>query len=194
MFITCVPVDHERFGGCFFLQVFRVEVFINGRKHFIERRYRDFQALHKKLKKTTKPPDFPPKRGLNRRPKALEHKRHGLEVYIQGVVRENEKLPREVLEFLNIKNIPSLSKKTSLDSLDDNFDLHSCRCFRQQVVTFTRDMFAQPTTSDLLPNVVVEGVMLGLYLPENDSPMLDEADSAEPEASLYFLGPESIMV
>lgn len=31
------------------LQVFKIEVLMNGRKHFVEKRYSEFHALHKKV-------------------------------------------------------------------------------------------------------------------------------------------------
>uniref|UniRef100_UPI00398E5ECB sorting nexin-24-like n=1 Tax=Pristiophorus japonicus TaxID=55135 RepID=UPI00398E5ECB len=169
--------------------VFRVEVLTNGRKHSVDRRYRDFQALHKKLKKTTKTPDFPPKRGLNRRPKALEQKRTGLEAYLQGLVCDGQQISREILDFLNIRHVPSGKQTNSLSALDE-LDLQNYRCFRRQVVSFTKDAFAHPTAADLLPNVIVAGVLQGLYLPDPDSDTPHEADTAG-TARLHVPGPES---
>ncbi|XP_078388579.1 sorting nexin-24-like [Cetorhinus maximus] len=169
--------------------VFQIEVLNNGRKHLVERRYRDFQALHKKLKKTTKTPDFPPKRGLNRRPKALEQKRTGLEAYLQGLVCDNQHLSREILDFLNIKHIPA-GKQTNTLSILEQLDLQNYRCFCHQVVTFTKDAFAHPSTTDLLPNVTVMGVLQGLYL--SDPETQNEVDSAE-TVRLHIPGPESIV-
>ncbi|CAM9401423.1 unnamed protein product [Bubo scandiacus] len=39
--------------------VFRVEVLCNGRRHTVAKRYSEFQALHKRIKKTCKVPNFP---------------------------------------------------------------------------------------------------------------------------------------
>ncbi|KAM3663349.1 sorting nexin-22 isoform X4 [Ammospiza nelsoni] len=63
--------------------VFRVEVLCNGRRHTVTRRYSEFQALHKRIKKTCKVPDFPPRHVPNWMPKALEQRRQALEVYLQ---------------------------------------------------------------------------------------------------------------
>ncbi|XP_067829546.1 sorting nexin-24-like [Heptranchias perlo] len=169
--------------------VFRVEVLTNGRKHVVDRRYRDFQTLHKKLKKTTKTPDFPPKRGLNRRPKALEQKRTGLEAYLQGLMCDGQQLPREILDFLNIKHVPS--RKQTLSALDE-LDLQNYRCFRREVVSFTKDAFAYPTAADLLPNVIVAGVLQGLYLTDPDLETHHGLDFAG-RATLHITGPESIV-
>uniref|UniRef100_A0A7M4EC73 Sorting nexin 22 n=1 Tax=Crocodylus porosus TaxID=8502 RepID=A0A7M4EC73_CROPO len=84
--------------------VFKVEVLYNGRKHTVEKRYSEFHALHKRIKKLCKVPDFPPKRVPNWMTKVLEQRRQGLEVYIQGVVYYNEELPKEVLDFLKLRH------------------------------------------------------------------------------------------
>ncbi|XP_072880805.1 sorting nexin-24-like isoform X2 [Hemitrygon akajei] len=153
--------------------VFRVEVVTNGRKHSVDRRHRDFQALHKKLKKTMKPPDFPLKRGLNRGPKALEQRRSGLEVYLQTLCN-NQLISQEILDFLNIKHVPSGKPPR-------------CLRFCRQVVTFTKDSFGLSADTDMLPNMVVVGVLQGLYVTEplselwpNPSPADNESLHAEP--------------
>ncbi|XP_055405702.1 sorting nexin-24 isoform X12 [Bubalus kerabau] len=70
--------------GChFLLQVFKIEVLMNGRKHFVEKRYSEFHALHKKLKKCIKTPEIPSKHVRNWVPKVLEQRRQGLETYLQ---------------------------------------------------------------------------------------------------------------
>ncbi|CAN0369633.1 unnamed protein product [Lampetra fluviatilis] len=99
--------------------VFKVEVTMNGRKHFLEKRYSEFHALHKQLKKVIKTPEFPPKHVRNWVPKVLEQRRQGLEYYLQGILYENEELPKVLLEFLSIRHLPSIHKADSYDSLDD---------------------------------------------------------------------------
>ncbi|XP_034869887.1 sorting nexin-24 isoform X4 [Mirounga leonina] len=63
--------------------VFKIEVLMNGRKHFVEKRYSEFHALHKKLKKCIKTPEIPSKHVRNWVPKVLEQRRQGLETYLQ---------------------------------------------------------------------------------------------------------------
>jgi len=60
-----------------------VEILFNGRKHFVLRRYSDFQTLHRKLKKIVRAPDFPSKRNQHLRTKPLEQRQQELEDYIQ---------------------------------------------------------------------------------------------------------------
>uniref|UniRef100_A0A803YRR4 Sorting nexin 22 n=1 Tax=Meleagris gallopavo TaxID=9103 RepID=A0A803YRR4_MELGA len=83
--------------------VFLVEVLCNGRRHTVAKRYSEFQALHKRIKKSCKVPDFPPRRVPNWVPKVLEQRRQGLELYIQGVLCHNEELPQDVLDFLKVR-------------------------------------------------------------------------------------------
>ncbi|KAF3821480.1 hypothetical protein GH733_009522, partial [Mirounga leonina] len=73
-------------------QVFKIEVLMNGRKHFVEKRYSEFHALHKKLKKCIKTPEIPSKHVRNWVPKVLEQRRQGLETYLQGNVTDEEKV------------------------------------------------------------------------------------------------------
>ncbi|NXG68614.1 SNX22 protein, partial [Baryphthengus martii] len=83
--------------------VFRVEVVCNGQRHTVLKRYSEFQALHKRIKKTCKVPDFPPRRGPSWMPKALEQRRQGLELYIRGVLYHNKELPHDVMVFLKVQ-------------------------------------------------------------------------------------------
>ncbi|XP_044521292.1 sorting nexin-22 isoform X2 [Gracilinanus agilis] len=144
--------------------VFRVEVLCNGRKHTIYRRYSEFHALHKQIKKSCKVPDFPPKRVPNWRHKVLEQRRQGLEAYIQGVLYLNQEVPKEVLEFLKLRHFPSDSKASDMDSLGkflpSNSSAHQPH---RPVLKFHRDPYLQSPSLELIPNMVVSGVLQGLY-------------------------------
>ncbi|XP_032198716.1 sorting nexin-22 isoform X2 [Mustela erminea] len=96
--------------------VFRVEVLCRGRRHIVQRRYSEFHALHKRIKKLYKVPDFPSKRLPNWRSRGLEQRRQGLEAYIQGVLYLNQDVPKELLEFLNLRHFPTDSKASSWGS------------------------------------------------------------------------------
>ncbi|XP_069722584.1 sorting nexin-22 isoform X3 [Phaenicophaeus curvirostris] len=80
--------------------VFRVEVLCNGRRHTVAKRYSEFQALHKRIKKTCKVPDFPPRHVPNWMPK--------------GVLFHNEELPQDVLDFLKVRRCQQDPKASSL--------------------------------------------------------------------------------
>uniref|UniRef100_A0A8C8S3Z2 Sorting nexin 22 n=1 Tax=Pelusios castaneus TaxID=367368 RepID=A0A8C8S3Z2_9SAUR len=91
--------------------VFTVEVLCNGRKHIIEKRYSEFYALHKRIRKTCKVPDFPPKRVPNWMSKVQEQRRQGLEGYMQGVLFYNKELPKELLDFLKLRHFQQDAKE-----------------------------------------------------------------------------------
>uniref|UniRef100_A0A7M4EC37 Sorting nexin 22 n=1 Tax=Crocodylus porosus TaxID=8502 RepID=A0A7M4EC37_CROPO len=169
-------------------RVFKVEVLYNGRKHTVEKRYSEFHALHKRIKKLCKVPDFPPKRVPNWMTKVLEQRRQGLEVYIQGVVYYNEELPKEVLDFLKLRHGYQDPKGSSLAFLlthrpvlsfyKDPYILHPAT--REPVGMLYWGQTTSPATfplstpplipsscfSDLLPDTVLSGVLQGLYAPE----------------------------
>ncbi|XP_037250812.1 sorting nexin-22 isoform X1 [Falco rusticolus] len=116
--------------------VFRVEVLCNGRRHTVVKRYSEFQALHKRIKKTCKVPDFPTRHVPNWMPKVLEQRRQGLELYIRGVLYHNEELPQDVLDFLKVRHCQQDPKASSLPT----GHLPSQR----PVVSFCTDPYTQP--------------------------------------------------
>ncbi|XP_011541651.1 sorting nexin-24 isoform X1 [Homo sapiens] len=145
-------------------QVFKIEVLMNGRKHFVEKRYSEFHALHKKLKKCIKTPEIPSKHVRNWVPKVLEQRRQGLETYLQAVILENEELPKLFLDFLNVRHLPSLPKAESCGSFDETESEESSKLSHQPVLLFLRDPYVLPAASDF-PNVVIEGVLHGIFYP-----------------------------
>uniref|UniRef100_A0A8C2P901 PX domain-containing protein n=1 Tax=Capra hircus TaxID=9925 RepID=A0A8C2P901_CAPHI len=146
------------------LKVFKIEVLMNGRKHFVEKRYSEFHALHKKLKKCIKTPEIPSKHVRNWVPKVLEQRRQGLETYLQAVILENEELPKLFLDFLNVRHLPSLPKTESCGSFDETESEESSKLSHQPVLLFLRDPYVLPAASDF-PNVVIEGVLHGIFYP-----------------------------
>nr|XP_005515560.1 uncharacterized protein LOC102090993 [Columba livia] len=145
-------------GGGSLAQVFRVEVLCNGRRHTVAKRYSEFQALHKRIKKTCKVPDFPPRRVPNWMPKVLEQRRQGLELYLRGVLYHNEELPQDVLDFLKVRRCqqdPKASGPPSAGRLPS----------QRPVIGFCTDPYARPLSPELLPDTVLSGVLQGLYLP-----------------------------
>uniref|UniRef100_A0A669PIJ0 Sorting nexin 22 n=1 Tax=Phasianus colchicus TaxID=9054 RepID=A0A669PIJ0_PHACC len=158
------------------VQVFLVEVLCNGRRHTVAKRYSEFQALHKRIKKSCKVPDFPPRRVPNWVPKVLEQRRQGLELYIQGVLCHNEELPQDVLDFLKVRQQGGCWALTSLSC-------HSVSHSPSQrpVLGFHTDPYTQPPATDVLPNTVLSGVLQGLYTPWHCPPY-----TAMPLAQLGF--------
>ncbi|OWK09964.1 SNX22 [Cervus elaphus hippelaphus] len=126
--------------------VFRVEVLYRGRRHVVQRRYSEFHALHKRIKKLYKVPDFPSKRLPNWRTRRLEQRRQGLEAYIQDV-------PKELLEFLSLRHWPTDPKPSNWGS----------QLYHRPVVSFPIDPYICIPSPEPLPNMVVLGVLQGLY-------------------------------
>uniref|UniRef100_A0A8C7FLA9 Sorting nexin 24 n=4 Tax=Salmoninae TaxID=504568 RepID=A0A8C7FLA9_ONCKI len=135
--------------------VFKIEVLMNGRQHTVEKRYSEFHNLHKILKKSIKLPEIPSKHVRNWVPKVLEQRRHGLELYLQTIIMENEVLPKIFLDFLNIRHFPSLPKTESCGKLT-----------HQPTMIYQRDPYLLPSTHDTFSNVVIEGVIHGIFYPD----------------------------
>ncbi|XP_066885778.1 sorting nexin-22 isoform X2 [Kogia breviceps] len=155
--------------------VFRVEVLCHGRRHTVQRRYSEFHALHKRIKKLSKVPDFPSKRLPNWRTRGLEQRRQSLEAYIQvcvgltllplslldqrcdngreGILYLNQDVPKELLEFLNLRHLPIVPKASSWGS----------QLYHRPVISFCMDPYICIPSPEPLPNVVVNGVLQGLY-------------------------------
>ncbi|KAM7159336.1 sorting nexin-22 isoform 1-T1 [Molossus nigricans] len=131
--------------------VFRVEVRYRGRRHTVQRRYSEFHALHKRIKKLYKVPEFPSKRLPNWRTRGLEQRRQGLEAYIQGVVYLNRDVPKELLEFLSLRHFLTDPKGSSWGTMgeflpsDSSSQLH-----HRPVISFSMDPYiciSSPETS-----------------------------------------------
>ncbi|XP_014448769.1 sorting nexin-22 [Tupaia chinensis] len=143
--------------------VFRVEVLCRGRRHTVPRRYSEFHALHKRIKKRYKVPDFPSKRLPNWRSRGLEQRRQGLEAYIQGILYLNQDVPKELLEFLRLRHFPADPKTGSWSSLGESLPSDSSsQLHHRPVVSFCMDP-VWDLPPEPLPNVVVSGVLQGLY-------------------------------
>ncbi|XP_028637291.1 sorting nexin-22 isoform X2 [Grammomys surdaster] len=133
--------------------VFQVEVLYSGRRHTVPRRYSEFHALHKRIKKRYKVPDFPSKRLPNWRTRGLEQRRQGLETYIQGILYLNQDVPKELLEFLRLRHFPTDSKASSWSS----------QLQHRPAIGFCVDPYIYTPSPEPLPEVVVDGVLQGLY-------------------------------
>ncbi|XP_061463424.1 sorting nexin-24 isoform X1 [Rhineura floridana] len=120
---------------------------------------------NKKLKKFIKTPEIPSKHVRNWVPKVLEQRRQGLEAYLQSIILENEELPKLFLDFLSVRHFPSLPKAESCGSFEETESEESSKLSHQPVLLFLRDPYVLPTANDDFPNVVIEGVLHGLFYP-----------------------------
>ncbi|XP_060743440.1 sorting nexin-22 [Tachysurus vachellii] len=150
-------------------KIFRVEILFNGRKHFVLRRYSDFQMLHRKLKKILQPPEFPSKR-TQLRSKPLKQRRQELEDYIQVILYKNEVVPQELLDFLEVKHFHTANTQICIFREEQQRDLQelrkSCELLHQRVVGYSCDPYVVASESDL-PDMVVAGVLQGFFPRDN---------------------------
>uniref|UniRef100_A0A8C5RZB5 Sorting nexin 24 n=1 Tax=Laticauda laticaudata TaxID=8630 RepID=A0A8C5RZB5_LATLA len=117
------------------------------------------------LKKFIRTPEIPSKHVRNWVPKVLEQRRQGLEFYLQSIVLENEELPKMFLDFLNVRHFPSLPKAESCGSFEETESEESSKLSHQPALLFLRDPYILPTANDDFPNVIVEGILHGLFYP-----------------------------
>ncbi|XP_048188807.1 sorting nexin-22 isoform X3 [Perognathus longimembris pacificus] len=116
------------------------------------------------IKKLCKVPDFPSKRLPNWRSRGLEQRRRGLEAYIQGILYLNQDVPKELLEFLRLRHFPRDPKASRWGTLgeflpsDSSSQLH-----HRPVISFRVDPYIYTPSPEPLPEVVVTGVLQGLY-------------------------------
>ncbi|KAM6426707.1 sorting nexin-22 isoform 1-T1 [Liasis olivaceus] len=151
--------------------VFKVEIVCNGRKHCVEKRYSEFYALHKRIKRSCQVPDFPPKRVPNWMVKVLQQRRAGLEAYLQGVILQNQTLPKELLRFLKLwqeQQKPPLAWDENSSLRDSSSP--SAQLSHRPVVSFHSDPYVLPSSTDLLPNIILRGVLQGLYTRDHHLP------------------------
>ncbi|XP_047364945.1 sorting nexin-24-like isoform X2 [Vespa velutina] len=156
-----VEVSHGRPYYVYCVELFETD---SGIRYFSERRYSEFSALHRTLKKnSTNIAPFPPKRVRNSQPKVLEQRREALEVYIQKML----KLPvakQQVLNFLGIEGRSSgVTEKRGQKQINDLGHIHPSSLGHHPVLTFHRDPYIHVNKNTSLPDIVTNGVLLGLY-------------------------------
>ncbi|XP_026539877.1 sorting nexin-22 [Notechis scutatus] len=169
--------------------VFKVEILCNGRKHCVEKRYSEFYALHKRIKRTCQVPDFPPKRVPKWMVKVLQQRRAGLEAYLQGVILQNQTLPKELLHFLKLwqgQQEPHLGWDA-----DSSFqDFSPCaQLSHRPGVSFHSDPYVLPSSTDLLPNIILIGVLQGLYTQDHHLPGSKALNRVRDAKNDYGSGP-----
>ncbi|KOC67345.1 Sorting nexin-24 [Habropoda laboriosa] len=157
-----VEVSHGKPYYVYCIEVLETET---GTRYFIERRYSEFSALHRTLKKgNADVVPFPPKKVRNCQPKVLEQRRAALEVYIQKMLRLST-TKQQVLNFLGIEEpTPGVSYKSTYKNTEEPQHIHSSTLGHQPVLTFQCDPHVQSSAmSNSLPDIVINGVLLGIY-------------------------------
>ncbi|XP_042797694.1 sorting nexin-22 isoform X4 [Panthera onca] len=128
------------------------------------------------IKKLYKVPDFPSKRLPNWRTRGLEQRRQGLEAYIQGVLYLNQDVPKELLEFLSLRHFSTDPKASNwgLTAAHSGSPLFSAlgeflpknsssQLHHRPVISFCMDPYVCIPSPEPLSNMVVNGVLQGLY-------------------------------
>uniref|UniRef100_A0A8C9L521 Sorting nexin 24 n=1 Tax=Pavo cristatus TaxID=9049 RepID=A0A8C9L521_PAVCR len=95
-----------------------------------------------RLKKCIRTPEIPSKHVRNWVPKVLEQRRQGLELYLQ------------VISF-----------HFNCSSFDETESEESSKLSHQPVLLFLRDPYVLPKANDDFPNVVIEGILHGIFYP-----------------------------
>lgn len=145
-----------------------------GREVILERRFQEFYEFNKQVGKTVNnPPHFPSKKlpkPLNTSSRFLESRRVALEQYLRdllpliGISEVHELLTGFLDTNLphHIQNLNS-SRASSIDDLDGYTD-EGPRLTHQALVCYSKDPFNDNEyTTNPLPNVVLQGILEGLY-------------------------------
>uniref|UniRef100_U3HZF6 Sorting nexin 24 n=1 Tax=Anas platyrhynchos platyrhynchos TaxID=8840 RepID=U3HZF6_ANAPP len=86
-------------------------------------------------------------------------------IFRKTVILENEELPKIFLDFLNVRHVPTLPKAESCGSFDETESEESSKLSHQPVLLFLRDPYVLPKANDDFPNVVIEGILHGIFYP-----------------------------
>lgn len=137
---------------------FIIEVCIvaTGKTLSVQKRYSEFEMLHKQLKKQIKTPEFPPKKMMKFSNKVLEQRRLALQTYLQGVALA-DKIPKILLHFLDVEQYMYHGSQDSLDQLDV-----SNRTTHQSMIAFPPEVYLQDNRNGSW-DIVSAGVLAALY-------------------------------
>lgn len=114
VFISGYRLAEVSHGKPYYVYCIEVLESESGIRYFIERRYSEFNALHRTLKKeNAEVAPFPPKKVRNCQPKVLEQRRAALELYIQKMLRLST-TKQQVLNFLGIEDRTSVRFNTRI--------------------------------------------------------------------------------
>lgn len=133
-------------------------------RHVVEKRYSEFNTLHRMLKKDTDTAPFPPKRVRNSQIKVLEQRRSALEIYLQKMIRLSS-TKQQVLNFLGIDNrAPNTGERMHGEVMIGNAkQVREATLGHHPVLTFQCDPYVRANTASSLPDIVTNGVLVGVY-------------------------------
>ncbi|XP_046619750.1 sorting nexin-24-like isoform X5 [Neodiprion virginianus] len=131
-------------------------------RHIVEKRYSEFNTLHRMLKKDTEDTaPFPPKRVRNSQLKVLEQRRSALESYMQKMLRLSS-TKQQVLNFLGIENRAQNTNErmNGQVGIGDPKQVRSLTLRHHPILTFQCDPYIQANTTSSLPDIVTNGVLV----------------------------------
>ncbi|EFN88664.1 Sorting nexin-22, partial [Harpegnathos saltator] len=106
---------------------------------------------------------FPPKRVRNSQPKVLEQRRAALELYLQRMLHIMA-TKQQVLNFLGIESQETDAfHKRIHKTINGSRHCHSNILGHHPVLSFHCDPYIQADPTSNLPDVVTNGVLLGIY-------------------------------
>lgn len=159
--------------------VYEIHIILpNGREVITERRYSEFYDFHKQVGKLLEQDHrhrlhFPSKKmpkPLNTNLRFLESRREALEQYLKNLVPflEISEVHDLLTKFLDtslpqhVHNNLDLSRESSMDEVD-RYENEGPRLSHQPLMCFTKDPFKDNCDTNPLPNVVLRGILEGLY-------------------------------
>ncbi|KAF6040747.1 SNX24 [Bugula neritina] len=144
---------------------FIVDVYVNGVKHVIEKRYSEFEELHKTLKKEISVPYFPPKKVLNKSTKFIEERRSQLEAYLQHILKTSE-YTAALLTFLNISQEDTTDGNASNGVNDSAYNSSSFNNDQLSMCPFGKsdssiDQVSHSNSAS--PDIILQGIYRTMY-------------------------------
>ncbi|KAK6622691.1 hypothetical protein RUM43_008533 [Polyplax serrata] len=136
--------------------VYVIEANVNGKRYVVEKRYSQFHALHVELRKIHPTPHFPPKKVRSLQQRVLEKRRQALEKYLQTMLKFQQSRT-QVLSFLGINKLETNQIEPGIEKAIEN------AMVQQPVFQFKKDLIPQGLRTPNISDIVVDGVLLGLY-------------------------------
>ena len=137
--------------------VYCIEVFNGTQKHIVEKRYREFYKLRKKLKQVIKPhPKFPPKKMAKNVSHVTKVRQRKLERYLNAIAQVgNTEILSEFFRFLDVIPIPLYRPSNEIESEAVTVKWDKLPPIAQPCVVANNPRF--------ISNTVTDGILAALY-------------------------------
>ncbi|XP_058799380.1 sorting nexin-24-like [Phymastichus coffea] len=162
VFISGYRLANISQGKPYYVYIIEMVGSSNGHRYLIEKRYSEFNTLHRMLKKNCPTVPFPPKRVRNSNPKVLEQRRATLEIYMQKMLKLSS-TRQQVLNFLGIEGGASEVYHRGVQTIYKDDDLIQSSSLHHPVLKYHCDPYVHVNETTSLPDIVTDGVLLGIY-------------------------------